>query len=181
MSFFSCCQIVRFIMLVPNCPVPNCPTIMKHSSQIQRSKLTKQVDWLGQSTAAQWNWFCSKVSIILLWNGPSLWQRWIKMKNRKNSKVSITLPRSGPSLQQRWRVYSIQRSDLSCVQHFKLENSLLFLQHFKLENSSRLSWRSIKKKSADYFSKEIQRNAFRVWMYCRMTAEPGSRDNILIR
>ena len=35
-----------------------------------------------------------------------------------------------------------------------------FLQHFKLENSSRLSWRSIKKKSADYFSKEIQGNAF---------------------
>ena len=103
------------------------------------------------------------------------------MKNRKNSKVSITLPRSGPSLSQRWRVYSIQRSDLSCVQHFKLENSLFFLQHFKLENSSRLSWRSIKKKSADYFSKEIQRNAFRVWMYCRMAAESGSRDDIKLK
>ena len=36
----SWCQIVRFIILVPNCPVPNCPTILK--IQISECKACKR-------------------------------------------------------------------------------------------------------------------------------------------
>ena len=79
-------------------------TNTKIQIQIQRLKLTKQVDWMRQSSAAQRNWFCSKVSIILLWNRLSLkGEKWKNENNKKIPKVSITLARSGTAFKQRWK------------------------------------------------------------------------------